>query len=167
MAILNPKQKSGDEGSRKRVRFNILDVLIILGVVLFIMGVLWREELTAVTEQQDKENTVTVICEVYAEGADLSALQALPMGETELMYGDGAVGTVVWQLGVPDVEVESTLGGKEPVPSEKPLVSLRLSAVAEDSGYFIHGDKLFIGSTYHFYTDKYEFDLQIKSIVEE
>lgn len=166
MAILNPGGKTGDEG-KKKVRFNILDVLIILGVALFIFGVLWREELTAVTEQQDKENTVTILCDVTAEGSDLSALQALPMGETALMYGDAVIGAVVWENLIPDVEVESALGGKEPIPTEKKTVRLRLSAVAEDSGYFIRGDKLYIGNTYSFYTDKYEFDLRITAIAEE
>lgn len=162
--------------SKKRVRFNFLDVLIILATLALVAGIIWREELTERIETRNIENTVTVSCDLNAfvstdkEGTVYAV--KFEEGNTPV-YMDGvevgyvqAVRTVVSQ---PDDSVDDT-SKDEDTPQEPQIVEetkLFLKAVSRSSGYYIGGEtKLLIGGEYLLHTKTSEFTVRILSAEE-
>lgn len=128
---------------KRKTRFNLLDLLIILAVGALVVGVMWRQELTDKVQIMETKNTVSVLCDAEIIDGDLSA-----EGDNILIYMDG-------------VEV-----GK----AAKALDKLRFafSAVSKDSGYYLESDaKLFIDGEYKLHTKTEEFTVRIVSIIEE
>lgn len=156
--------------SKKKTRFNFLDFLLVLAVFALVTGIIWRQELSDKIQIRDIENTVTVICEFDmvndgADGAEAAYNKVKFSDGSTPIYMDGvSVGTVEKSTVVIPTEDSSVEGGGG-VKEEK--LSLSLSVVSKDSGYYLAGDeKLFIDGEYRFHTKTQEFTVHINEITE-
>lgn len=159
--------------SGRKIRFNFLDVLIILAVLALVLGIIWREELAERIETKNIENTVTVVCEFNAfispDGADSVSAYKFEDGKTTV-YTEGVeigyVETVSTVVSAPDESGDGTSGDGEVQQTVKET-KLYLKAVSRDSGYYIGGEtKLIIGEEYLFHTKTSEFTVRILSAAE-
>ncbi|MBQ3081086.1 MAG: DUF4330 family protein [Clostridia bacterium] len=154
---------------KKKARFNFLDFLLVLAVFALVAGIIWRQELSDKIEIRDIENTVTVECEfetVVGEDTADAAYNAVrfPEGSTFVYMNGVAVGTVEKKT-TQAIPEGSDSEGKHPVKVEK--LSLKLSVVSKDSGYYLEGgEKLFIDGEYRLHTKTTEFTVRIVSISE-
>ncbi len=144
--------------AKTKKSFNLLDVLIVLAVLCLIAGIFWRKELTTVVEQHAKENTVSVFCTCTVIELEGGETAKLPSNITDIYYEGEKVGTLV-----PSVVTDES--GEEDTVDQR-TVAVKLTAVEENSGYYLNNTKLVQGEKYSFYTDLYEFTLRIEQISE-
>ena len=137
----------------------MLDVLIVLAVLCLLAGIFWRKELSEVIEEQARENTVSVTCTCTVVVAEDGEKIKLPEDICDVFYNGKKVGVLVSSV----VTDEST---DESAKQDLQEIAIKLSAVEEDSGYYINGAKLIIGEEYDFYTTMYEFTARIDDIIE-
>ncbi len=158
---------------KRRIRFNFLDFLLVLGVFALVAGIIWRQELTDKIQIRDSENTLNVICEFELisgdeEGGSYKRIQ-FEDGSTEIYMGDTAVGNVEKTTVYANPETSED-SGEESAEAQVAVEKLRLklSAVSKDSGYYLAGDvKLYINGVYRFHTKTAEFSVRIGSIEEQ
>lgn len=154
-----------------KIRFNFLDVLIILAVFLLILGIIWREELTEKIETRNIENTVTVSCGINAyvpaENEDGAYAVKFGEGKTDVYLDDAEAGyieTVVVQTAEESSGDSSADGDAQQTVEE---TTLYLKVVSRESGYYIGGEtKLLLGGEYLFHTKTEQFFVKILSISE-
>lgn len=153
---------------RKKIKFNVLDVIIVIALLALVAGILWRKELSDAVDQLDKENTVAVTCEFtnVTEEDERHMLNNLK-GNPDVYYNGVKVGTIA-KVTVADTEEsrdeDTSLEGEKPNLLAKNV--LVLAAVAKDSGYYIEDTKLVIGEEYRFSAAGWEFSVVIDSIEE-
>lgn len=157
---------------KRKIRFNFLDVLLILGVLALVAGIIWRQELTDRMQIRDSENTLGVVCEfelvTREEEGGLYKRVQFSEGSTAIYMNNSAVGNVEKTTLYASPETSGEENGSEDagVAIEKTLLNLR--AVSKDSGYYVAGEvKLYIGGVYRFHTKTEEFSVRITSIEDQ
>jgi len=157
---------------KRKIRFNFLDVLLVLGVLALVAGIIWRQELTDRIQIRDSENTLGVVCEFELvtreeDGGSYKRIQ-FAEGSTAVYMSDFSVGNVekTTVYATPEISGDSDESEDGGVAIEK--LSLNLKAVSKDSGYYLAGDvKLYINGVYRFHTKTEEFSVRITSIEEQ
>lgn len=161
--------------NKRRIRFNLLDVLIVIALCALVAGIIWRQELTDRVEQEEKENTVTLLCGFECSDGDAYIIGSLPEGDTTLYYNGTAVGVLSRGISESELSAEDSgdKGGESSTDTSKVSsfirgTEVRLYAVEKDSGYYpVPDTKLLLGKSYRFNTKDCEFTLTITSIDEE
>lgn len=160
--------------SKKRIRFNFLDVLIVLAVLALVVGIIWREELTERIEDRNIENTITVCCELNAFANDGTEVRGIKFEEGKtVVYLDGEeVGYIEHTRVVESAPEESGDESGDEDEIERPAqiteeTKLYLKAVSRESGYYVSGQtKLLIGGDYEMNTKDTRFTVHLLSISE-
>lgn len=149
--------------SRKGARFNFLDVLIILAALSLVAGIIWREELTERIENENMEDTVTVVCGINAFASAAGDEQRVKFGVGQtVVYIDGV--EVGYIETVETVASEETSADDDAPSHNTEETRLYLKAVSRESGYYIGGEKkVIIGGEYLMHTKTTEFTVQILS----
>ncbi len=132
---------------RKKLSFNLLDVIIVLALALLACGIIWRQELTKQIALRDTQNTVPVLCTVSV----LNSTE-LEAGEKEATLVAGNKATLV-----KDEDSAGTAGE----------VRLKLTAVELESGYYLaDGSKLLVEESYVLHSGNKEYSIRILSLSE-
>ena len=163
--------------SKRKIKFNFLDVLLILGVFALVAGIIWRQELTDKIQIRDSENTINVTCEfeLISGEEDQSSYRRIQFedGSTRIFMNGVVVGTVEKTTIHATPEASEDSGSTDDDSKEDEVTAaieklhLKLSAVSKDSGYYLAGDvKLYINGVYRFHTKNEEFSVRIGSIEE-
>jgi len=161
---------------KRKIKFNLLDLLIIVAVGALVAGIIWRRELTQRIKLEDSENTVSVECAFIVTG-----VKTPPEfnGEvTTVYFSDGSEAQVI-KTPVKNVKNDESLPessydglpesseeyNEAPPPAE--ILTLRFKAVSKADGYYLEGGgKLFIDAALPLHTTLYEFTALILSISE-
>lgn len=160
--------------SKRKVRFNFIDVLIVLATLALVVGIIWREELTERIEDRNIENTVTVCCTLnafvsYEKDCSVQAMK-FDEGKTAVYLDGTEVGYIeTTHTVVSNDEVSGDESGKEEgkITQTVDETKLYLKAVSRDSGYYIEGQtKLLIGGEYDLHTKTSEFTVRLLSVQE-
>lgn len=128
---------------KRKIRFNFIDLLIVLAVIALVAGVIWREELSDRVKTENIENTVTVCCDFnafsdsrcsHAESFEEEGRTAVYINGTEAGYIE-----TVYTENSGDAESAEPGGGESRTPAEESKipadVSEDVSGNAENSGY--------------------------------
>ncbi len=128
---------------KKKLSFNLLDVIIVLALALLACGIIWRQELTKQLKVRDTQNTVSVICT-----AEMLNTTELTEGQTDATMTEGNKATIT-----------TTDDGK---------VSIKLTAVELESGYYLaDGSKLLVEKSYVLHSETTEYSIKILTITAE
>lgn len=132
---------------KKKLNFNLLDVIIVLALALLACGIIWRQELTKQIQIRDTQNTVTVVCGIEPENNTV-----IDEGDTYLtmLAGNDAIISK-------SADIEGVIGE----------IQLRLTAVELESGYYLQdGSKLLVEESYILHSEIREYRVKILSISE-
>ncbi len=155
--------------TKRRIKFNFLDVLFILATLALVVGIIWREELIERVETKNIENTVTVCCDMNAyvtEGVDTVYGVKFEEGKTPVYMNGVEVGYVLHTKEVASAESSSDESAPQ-APQVSEETTLYLKAVSRNSGYYMGGEtKLLIGNEYLLHTKTSEFTVRILTVEE-
>lgn len=149
---------------KRKIKFNILDVIIVLALLALVAGILGRDELSKTLKRFDEENTVAVLCEFSnpVEADERGILNNIK-DNPDVYYNGVKVGTFA-KVTVDESTQLDAVDSAEGGATVQERNMLALSVVAKDSGYYLGEQKLLIGHSYRFSADGWEFTAIIKSI---
>ncbi len=111
---------------KKKLSFNLLDVIIVLAIALLACGIIWRQELSRQIEQRDTQNAVEITCT-----ATVTNTTQITEGKYDVTMAAGNKATMTKNRN--DVDD----------------ITLTLSAVELESGFYLKdGSKLLVEETY-------------------